>query len=77
MTLCLNAWVGESVSRVTFVQDVPQCDPLPGDGDVLDLGLGLHQGHAAEVVLLDAQRGVACTHTHTHTLGVITSLHTR
>lgn len=44
----------------TFVQDVPQRDPLPGDGDVFHFGFGLDQGDAAQVVLLDAERRVRC-----------------
>lgn len=42
------------------MQDVPQRDPLPGDGDVFHFGFGLDQGDAAQVVLLDAERRVRC-----------------
>lgn len=39
----------------TFMQNVSECDSLSRDGDVLDLCLGLQQGHASQVILLYSQ----------------------
>lgn len=44
----------------TFMQDVPQCDPLPWDGDVFHFSFGLQQSNTPQVILLYAQRWVTC-----------------
>lgn len=43
----------------TFVQKLPEGDPVPGHGHVLHFGLGFQQSNAAQVVLLYPEgRGV-------------------
>lgn len=44
----------------TFVQNVPEGDPVPGHRDVPDLHLGLQQSHTLQVILLYTERRGIC-----------------